>query len=418
MAQPYKVKSEGAIDYILAGVKGVVAGYAGGQAARKQAEQMLFDNQLKLDQLTLQKDQMKQQWDMWQEDTNNRWKELLATQKFTETQAKMNQGFQKEMYKMQLGADITMKVADWQIENHKNKMNMSWDIFKTNLQDANEKKRIEISEREAKSRLLAEEADRSLRLAQLGISKEGLAIDKLGLFLRAGETSETKVSDKERRMQMSLLSQERLNNNYASIKAAYDKSEGKDPQLALSYSQASIQKAAIQSEIDRLQGQPFTLTSNQRVVIPKDRYDNKTEITSGKIVDISYGEYLKTFASSAEEDYVKRPDTPDVVQPEAKSNSAGDYVMEQLVPGSTAKKNSVTEKPKMYPMKPVTKKTAIAERKSGGAGRSWGEPVNKEAQDYIDYVKSKGYKSISELPEVDIKELKSRGIYEEVKRGW
>ena len=175
LAQPYKINKDSPIDFLLAGVRGTLAGIAGGTAAKDQARQLAFENQFKLDTLQEQKDALQQSWDISQSEIQSRKDEIIQSSNLDLAKAKIVNAYDMQLADHQMAnrliGDIFNNGMQLEVEKQKSINDNYW----KGITAGNETARIGIEQKNANT--AAKNADTNANRVAQYIENAGANLD-------------------------------------------------------------------------------------------------------------------------------------------------------------------------------------------------------------------------------------------------
>lgn len=174
--QPYKVNKESPIDFLLAGVRGTLAGIAGGKAAQDQRKQLELENSIKMSDLQLRKDQLDQSWKISQNEIQARKDAILQGSQLDLTKAQIVHEYDVQLTNLQLGTRLVGDIISngMQMETEKSRAKAA--VFENNRNYQLDLKQYEETVRSHKASETAREANISGREATLDIAEQRLAL--------------------------------------------------------------------------------------------------------------------------------------------------------------------------------------------------------------------------------------------------
>lgn len=219
--QPYKVANkEQPVDFVLAILRGGLAGYAGGKKAKEEADAMEREFQLKVRQVDMVQAQMDQQYKMHVEDLEQQKENLLSQQTHDKTMLEMKNAFDKEIARTNMKAQTMMFLANWQKDMMFQRQNIKMQLLNIGAnmsaqekQAGMEQQRIDIASKEA-------ESNAAYRKESLAIDREKLAITRADM---AADAENRKLDRQLKLSQIQDLGDMRAIRAYQSVTNAYDK---------------------------------------------------------------------------------------------------------------------------------------------------------------------------------------------------
>ena len=127
----YNVHKESPIDFLIAGVRGTLAGATTGIQIADQRKQIERENQFKIAQLQQSKGQFDQDMAMRKVELQARQGELLSTQTFTASQAALNRNFQEEQSLLELAQVASTSVTNKAIADQTERARLMIDVYNT-----------------------------------------------------------------------------------------------------------------------------------------------------------------------------------------------------------------------------------------------------------------------------------------------
>ena len=248
---PYKVNKETPIDFLLAGVRGALAGIAGGKSAQEQRKQLAFENQMKMDELQFNRDSLTQSWDMQVEKIKARKDEIERSGVIDLARVQASKEADFRIANLQHGQRLMESIFDNALRMEVEKQKIKGDEFQNRL---DEKKYEEIVRsnkateaiqiKNANSLLMSRESAASARESQLDIAEQRVALSQEKAEF---EQSRNKVAYKlklvdEMRKAQTQLAGKKSNTIYGVLSRSADMSfkNAQDSSTRMKASQASV----------------------------------------------------------------------------------------------------------------------------------------------------------------------------------
>ena len=248
---PYKVNKETPIDFLLAGVRGALAGIAGGKSAQEQRKQLAFENQMKMDELQFNRDSLTQSWDMQVEKIKARKDEIERSGVIDLARVQASKEADFRIANLQHGQRLMESIFDNALRMEVEKQKIKGDEFQNRL---DEKKYEEIVRsnkateaiqiKNANSLLTSRESVASARESQLDIAEQRVALSQEKAEF---EQSRNKVAYKlklvdEMRKAQTQLAGKKSNTIYGVLSRSADMSfkNAQDSSTRMKASQASV----------------------------------------------------------------------------------------------------------------------------------------------------------------------------------
>ena len=248
---PYKVNKETPIDFLLAGVRGTLAGIVGGKAAQQQAKQLALENQMKMDELQLNRDSLTQRWNMQVDEIKARKDEIERSGVIDLAKVQASKEAEIKIANLQHGQRLFEDVMNNAMKMELEKQKAKGDEFTNKLDQQKYDETVRsnkateaIQTKNANSLLASRESAASARESQLNIAEQRVALAQEKSDF---EQSKNKVAYKlklvdEMRKAQTQLAGKKSNATYGVLSRSADMSfkNAMDSPTRMKASQASI----------------------------------------------------------------------------------------------------------------------------------------------------------------------------------
>jgi hypothetical protein len=248
---PYKVNKETPIDFLLAGVRGTLAGIVGGKAAQQQAKQIALENQMKMEELQLNRDSLTQRWNMQVEEIKARKDEIERSGVIDLAKVQASKEAEIKIANLQHGQRLFEDVMNNAMRMELEKQKAKGDEFTNRLDEKKYEETVRsnkatesIQTKNANSLLMSRESAASARESQLDIAEQRVALSQEKAEY---EQSRNRVAYKiklvdEMRKAQTQLAGKKSNATYGVLSRSADMSfnNAQDSPTSMKASQASI----------------------------------------------------------------------------------------------------------------------------------------------------------------------------------